>query len=49
MVAQRDIVQFVEMKQFVGGGGHWNKEQLARSVLAEIPAQLSSYMKKKFH
>jgi len=49
MVAQRDIVQFVEMKQFVSGGGHWNKEQLARSVLAEIPAQLSSYMKKKFH
>ena len=47
LVAERDIVQFVEMKQFVSGGGHWNKEQLAREVLAEIPAQLSSYMKKK--
>ena len=47
LVAERDIVQFVEMKQFVSGGGHWNKELLAREVLAEIPAQLSSYMKKK--
>ena len=47
MVAERDIVQFVEMKQFVSGGGHWDKEQLAREVLAEIPAQLASYMKKK--
>ena len=47
LVAERDIVQFVEMKQFLSGGGHWDKEQLARAVLAEIPAQLSSYMKKK--
>ena len=47
MVAERDIVQFVEMKQFLTGGGHWDKEQLAREVLAEIPAQLASYMKKK--
>lgn len=46
-MAERDIVQFVEMKQFVTGGGHWDKERLAKEVLAEIPAQLASYMKKK--
>ena len=45
LVAKRDIVQFVEMKQFVLGGGAWNKELLARSVLAEVPNQLASYMK----
>ena len=45
LVAKRDIVQFVEMKQFVLGGGAWNKELLARSVLAEVPYQLASYMK----
>merc|ERR1719410_301505 len=45
LVAKRDIVQFVEMKQFVLGGGSWNKELLARSVLAEVPNQLASYMK----
>ena len=45
LVAKRDIVQFVEMKQFVLGGGTWNKELLARSVLAEVPNQLASYMK----
>ena len=47
LVAQRDIVQFVEMRQFVSGAGRWDKEQLARSVLAEIPTQLCSYMKRK--
>ena len=44
-VASRDIVQFVEMKKFVSAGGVWNKEQLAKCVLAEIPKQLSTYMK----
>ena len=47
LVAQRDVVQFVEMRQFVSGAGSWDKEQLARSVLAEIPTQLCSYMKRK--
>ena len=46
-MAERDIVQFVKMKQFVSDGGHWDKEQLARAVLAEIPAQLCSFMKRK--
>lgn len=44
MVAKRDIVQFVEMRKFVSGGS-WNKELLAKAVLAEIPKQLSTYMR----
>jgi len=44
MVARRDIVQFVEMRKFVSGGV-WNKELLAKAVLAEIPKQLSTYMR----
>ena len=47
LVAERDIVQFVKMEQFVSEDGHWDKEQLARAVLAEIPAQLCSFMKRK--
>jgi hypothetical protein len=51
--AERDIVQFVEMKKFVTGNTGrpsqivWNKELLAREVLAEIPEQLVGYMKQK--
>ena len=48
--AERDIVQFVEMNKFVRGSGQhitWNREMLAREVLAEIPDQLVGYMKKK--
>jgi len=48
--AERDIVQFVDMQRFVrGSGAHtsWNKEMLAREVLAEIPEQLVGYMKNK--
>jgi hypothetical protein len=45
LVAQRDIVQFVELRKFLSGGGSWSKELLAKEVLAEIPAQLLSYMK----
>jgi len=44
LVAKRDIVQFVEMRKFVSGGS-WNKELLAKAVLAEIPKQLSTYMR----
>jgi len=49
--AKRDIVQFVEMQKFVSGGGShratWNKDLLAREVLAEIPDQLVGYMRAK--
>ena len=46
LVAARDIVQFVELRNFLQGGG-WSKELLAKAVLAEIPAQLSGWMKLK--
>jgi len=46
LVAKRDIVQFVELRQFVRGSV-WSKEILAKHVLAEIPAQLSTWMKMK--
>jgi len=45
LVAQRDIVQFVELRKFLTGGGRWSKESLARAVLAEIPGQLQGWMK----
>ena len=42
---------FVEMQKFVTGVGthrlSWNKEQLAKEVLYEIPEQLVGYMKSK--
>ena len=50
LTAERDIVQFVEMQKFLRKqGSHitWNKEMLAKEVLAEIPDQLVGYMKKK--
>jgi len=43
--AKRDIVQFVELRKFVQRGHGWNKELLAKAVLAEIPFQLCSWMK----
>lgn len=47
-VAERDIVQFVEMRKFlVGNTGQWSKQLLAKEVLAEIPAQLLSFMTSK--
>jgi len=46
-VAKRDIVQFVEMRKFVSREGGWNKELLAKAVLAEIPGQLTGWMKMK--
>jgi len=46
LVAARDIVQFVELRKFLQGGG-WSKDLLAKAVLAEIPAQLSGWMKLK--
>jgi len=47
LVAKRDIVQFVELRKFVQSNGQWSKHLLAKEVLAEIPAQLLSYMKSK--
>jgi hypothetical protein len=35
----------VELRRFVGTGGFWDKGLLAREVLAEIPAQLTAWMK----
>jgi hypothetical protein len=49
--AERDIVQFVEMQRFVsmrgGSGVSWNRELLAKEVLAEIPEQIVGHMKRK--
>lgn len=46
--AARDIVQFVELRKFLGPGGNtWNKEMLAKEVLAEIPDQVVGWMKKR--
>jgi len=46
-VAKRDIVQFVEMRKFVSREGGWNRELLAKAVLAEIPGQVTGWMKMK--
>lgn len=45
--AERDIVQFVEMRKFVDGSGRWNKELLAGAVLAEVPGQVTRWMKQR--
>lgn len=48
--AERDIVQFVPLNRFLSkGGGAYVKSQadLAREVLAEIPEQLTSFMKSR--
>jgi len=45
--AARDIVQFVELRKFVTGPHSWNKEALAKEVLAEIPDQLVKWMMSK--
>ncbi|KAL5013366.1 hypothetical protein ScPMuIL_007636 [Solemya velum] len=48
-IAERDIVQFVPMRDFKGGSGEdpaYIQARLAREVLEEIPDQFLSYMKK---
>lgn len=48
--AERDIVQFVELRRHFGHTGtnyHLSQTRLAKDVLAEIPQQLVSWM--KFH
>merc|ERR1719187_519509 len=47
LVAARDIVQFVELRRFMQAGGQWSRELLAKSVLAEVPGQLNSWMKSR--
>lgn len=52
-IAERDIVQFVTMRDFLGNqsGGYLNTdtimENLAREVLYEVPDQLTGYMKRR--
>ena len=41
---KRDIVQFVEFRQFVGEDGEIRGDSLAESVLNEVPEQLVGYM-----
>merc|ERR1719411_1919349 len=41
----RDIVQFVKLEKFLLRGGGWSKELLARAVLAELPGQVTAWMK----
>merc|ERR1711963_22325 len=44
-VASRDIVQFVELRRFIGPNNTWSKELLAKEVLAEIPQQFVGWVK----
>jgi len=44
-IASRDIVQFVELRKFLGPNNFWSKELLAKEVLAEIPQQFVGWMK----
>ncbi|CAI2352158.1 unnamed protein product [Caenorhabditis sp. 36 PRJEB53466] len=52
-IAQRDIVQFVTMRDFLNNGKglyldpELVMENLAREVLYEVPAQLTGYMKQR--
>jgi len=41
----RDIVQFVELRKFLLPGGGWSKHMLGLSVLAEVPGQVTTWMK----
>lgn len=47
--AERDIVQFVPLNKFLAKNGESIKSQadLAKEVLAEIPEQITSYMKSR--
>lgn len=49
--AERDIVQFVPLNQFLANNGQSkfvrSQADLAKAVLAEIPAQMTGFMKSK--
>lgn len=49
LYAERDIVQFVPLNKFLAKDGPFIKSQadLAKEVLAEIPEQLTSFMKSR--
>lgn len=49
LYAERDIVQFVPLNKFLSKTGPYIKSQadLAREVLAEVPEQLTGFMKSK--
>ena len=42
--AKRDIVQFVELSEFLKSNGGHCKESLARAVLAEVPGQVNHFL-----
>jgi hypothetical protein len=42
--AARDIVQFVEMRRCRYSDGSWDREGLAKEVLAEVPNQVVKWM-----
>ena len=42
--AVRDIVQFVEMRRCRYSDGSWDREGLAKEVLAEVPNQVVKWM-----
>lgn len=46
-VATRDIVQFVELRKFIRPGQVWDKEMLAKQVLAEVPHQVVQWMNQR--
>ena len=45
--AVRDIVQFVELRKFIGPMNTWDKDLLAKDVLAEVPSQVTEWMRMK--
>lgn len=50
VVAQRDIVQFVALREFLGKHGEnyaAAREDLAKAVLAEVPTQFMQFMSTK--
>lgn len=47
--AERDIVQFVPLNQFLTGHSVRSQADLAKAVLAEIPDQITGFMKSKGH
>ena len=44
--AERDIVQFVPLRRLAGGDPATVRTQLAREVLAEVPAQFLGFMRR---
>jgi hypothetical protein len=39
-----NVFQFVELRKFIRPGQMWDKEMLAKQVLAEIPQQVVQWM-----